>query len=89
MDFDTEKLKQTTNSGVKKVSELAKKEFTTFKEKQWPQVKKVAQKTSEKTIDFGKKHGREIFTKSKKTFKDSVRSLDQWVNGSSVHRDDN
>lgn len=88
MNFDTEKLKQKANDSAKKVSELAEKEFTNFKEKQWPKIKDAAQETSDKTIDFSKKHGQEILTKSKKVFKDGVRALDQWVNGSSVHRDE-
>lgn len=88
MKFDSEQLKQKINAGSKKLNDAAKDSYKNFQQNQWPKIKEAMNQTSEKTIDFGKKQGHEILTKSKKAFKDGVRSLDQWVNGSSVHRDD-
>ena len=50
-------------------------------------------KISLKTIgqqagDYLKKNGGKVYQNSVKAFKKGVRDLDQWVNGTSVHKDD-
>lgn len=88
MEFDTEKIKQKVSEKTEKLNQITQENIESFKSKQWPKIKDAMDKTSEKTVDFGKNHGQKIWTKSKQSFKDGVRKLDQWVNGSSVHRDD-
>lgn len=88
MEFDTEKIKQKVSEQTEKLTQTAQENIDNFKKKQWPQIKNKLDETSEKAVDFGKKHGGKVWTKSKQSFKDGVRKLDQWVNGSSVHRDD-
>lgn len=88
MEFDTEKIKQKVSEKTEELNQIAQENIESFKSKQWPKIKEAMDKTSEKTFDFSKNHGQKIWTKSKQSFKDGVRKLDQWVNGSSVHRDD-
>lgn len=88
MEFDTEKIKQEFNKKTEELAQVAQDGIESFKKKQWPKIKDAMDENSERTIDFGKKHGKEIWSKSKQSFKNGVRKLDQWVNGSSVHRDD-
>ncbi|MBD5429776.1 hypothetical protein [Lactobacillus sp.] len=83
MEFDTEKFKQKLNEKTDELAEAAQSGIESFKENQWPKIKDTIDETS-----FGKKYGKKIWHKSKQSFKDGVRKLDQWVNGSSVHRDD-
>lgn len=88
MEFDTEKFKQKVSEKTKELTQAAQESIDSFKKNQWPQIKDTMDEASEKAVNFGKKHSKGLLTKSKQSFKDGVRKLDQWVNGSSVHRDD-
>ncbi|MBP2058842.1 hypothetical protein J2Z60_002033 [Lactobacillus colini] len=88
MEFDTEKLKQKINEKTAELVQTAQEVSDDFKQNQLPKVKQAVNENSEKTLAWSKNHGQKIWNKSKQSFKDNIRKLDQWVNGSSVHRDD-
>lgn len=89
MKIDTDKLKNQAKKGVSKLASFTKKQTENFQEQQWPTIKNKLEDDAKKINEVTKGKGKVIFEKSKKAFKDGVRALDQKVNGSSVHRDDN
>ena len=78
MKFDTDDLK----ASLKNYQQKASDQFKDFAENDWPDIK------DQQAGDYLKKNGGKVYQNSVKAFKKGVRDLDQWVNGTSVHKDD-
>ena len=84
MKFDTDNLKE----NLKTYQQKAGDQFKDFAENDWPDIKDHVVEKGQQVSDYLKQNGGNIYQNSVKAFKKGVRDLDQWVNGTSVHKDD-
>lgn len=84
MKFDTNDLKENLKNYQKKATD----QFKDFAENDWPDIKDHMTEKSKEAGNYLKQNGGKIYQNSVKAFKKGVRDLDQWVNGTSVHKDD-
>lgn len=89
MKIDTDELKNQTKKRIIDLVNFTQKQAENFQEQQWPTIKNKLENGAKKINEVTKGKSKVIFENSKKAFKDSVRALDQKVNGSSIHRDNN
>lgn len=83
MKFDTDDLK----ASLKNYQQKASDQFKDFAENDWPDIKDHVTEKGQQAGDYLKKNGGKVYQNSVKAFKKGVRDLDQWVNGTSVHKD--